>query len=649
LLESHGDRLKVAAFALAEPDRFEGVESQIYALAESPDPVDSAFGIEFAAARRHTLSDDVLRRALVSGDPDLVRNAANYIQHRSAEFARRFDSELRQAFLDQAEDKAWAALLEARTLIDPEAGYEALVEAGGIAGLRSFDRQAGALLALASSSRADELFQSQSEAVWGDAAVCDLKVVGFEFLADRLRRGNVPQRMHQAAVDATVIVLFRRDCDAGAVSRSLDSLSQVGVFSDATEVERFVADVTQAGVNINPSSGDWIAAAHLACRGLLPAAPRLARRAERELRLVAAGIANCVSPNDPEADELLSAVVETVGRPDGATVLPIGSALRHLGTLTERQANELYQVALSPGIDPQVTSTLVSILASAGRTKESLPVIDRLLDRNDHQRAVELMELLLQAGIDPAAVVTEARAEILTLAMKRDPVTRAAATRVLARRPDAVKPQDAAASLFALSRDSTPLAATDCLDYAAIQPSGSLRFGLLVLGASSTPYQSDTFAPPVCAHFLSPFDETREVFTTLTSPRREHFLDGTRAVRQERLLELDHIWSAATSLPDEQGAYKEAYSLIIEQADRLAASAPWSLSGIEQLATWQQRAEVKFKDRKTEFAFEAWMRRGAFGASAVPGVILCQLVLWVACWPLTRIRGRCSRSCFIIH
>jgi hypothetical protein len=639
LLESRSDRPKVAAYALAEPDRFEGVESQIYALASSPDPADAAFGIEFAATRRPALPDDVLRRALVSNAPDLVRSAANYIQHRTPELARRLDAELRRAFQDQADDKAWAALLGARTLIDPEAGYEALVEAGGIAGLRSFDRQAGALLASASSSRADELFLSQSEAIWGDAAVCDLKVVGLEFLASRLRRGNAPQRVRQAAVDATVIVLSRPDCNPGAVSRSLDALSGVGIFGDATEVERFVADVTQAGVTINASSGDRIGAAHLACRRLRPAAPRLARRVERELRLVAAGIANCVGPSDPEADELLTAVLETVSRADGATALPIASALQHLGALTERQANELYQATLSPGIDPQVALTLVSILASAARTKESLTVVDRLLEQNEHQRAVELMELLLQAGVDPTAVVTDSRAGILILAMQGDPATRAAATRVLAKRPDAVRPQDAAASLFALARGGTPLAATDCLDYAATQPSGSLRFGLVVLVASSAPYQSDTFALPICAHFLSPFDETRDVFTTLASPHRERFLDGNRAIRQERLLELDHIWSAATRLPDEQAAYKEAYSVIIEQADRLAASAPWSLSGIEQLANWQKRAEVKFKDRKTGFAFEAWERRGAFGAGAVPGVLLCQLLLWgglLAAYPHSR-------------
>jgi hypothetical protein len=618
----------VDAFIVANPSRFAATRNLILAGQNSGAPLDVILAIDFAATTGDQITDPALNVALSSNDARLTQSAARYLAGRNPEFVGRFRARIAAALARAQEEDTWAALIAAQAVIEPEAGVDAIRKAGGLTNLGGLTKQIAALRASASSAALDNVIATERDAIWGHQESCELRLVGTELLArlvaaDRQKAA----RDHTGATAAALQLTYAEsDCTAASVSRELDRLAAAGAFDGPNAVNAFEQSI--AGGESNPRAGEWISGAPMFCRALHSAVIALASSRSRSNTLLAAGLANCLRPSDKEYADLVAWCARTIIEPEGSVVLPVLTAL--IGKqLTDEQVKGLSAAMVTRGLDSQRSGALASLLASARRA-EALSFADENFANGRAGDAVPVLERALLAGEEPERVITDQRSSQL-LNLMTDVRYRAKAVEILARRRTSVKQDDLGIALILLALDKErPIAAADCLDFSLFGPFSSPKLGLIVLVAKNQPYSRGLGEYATCAEFLSPFDSTREIITTLVSGTPSRLVEqGSQEEKSRHLDKIMELWTFIEKLPEDKAAYMSAVVVLLESANALSPYLPYfSFAAISTLADWHERAGEKFPDRQTSFFVETWKRRGVLYASMVPSALILHISLW---------------------
>jgi hypothetical protein len=194
----------------------------------------------------------------------------------------------------------------------------------------------------------------------------------------------------------------------------------------------------------------------------------------------------------------------------GATLLPILTALKGQ-RLNDAQSQRILGAAMTPGLDHQRVMALTELLAASARTAETLRIVDPLIQGADRSDAVDLLNHLIQAGADSAAILTPTRTQQLIELLARFE-SRASTAQLLsyAARND-LTPTAIGRSLLQVAVDKEhPLQLADCLEFSLLGPFTSGEPALAVLVAARQPYESARYTSPACIALLAPGDGSRQ-------------------------------------------------------------------------------------------------------------------------------------------
>ena len=303
----------VDAYIVANAAKFFDVRTEILANLDHVAASDLAFAIDFAGASRTRVDEPILRGALASEDPNLVRAAAQYLSTAPAANSPTLAAAVADAFSKPQGEAAWAALITARVTAYPEAGMDAVRTAGGIKGLATPVKQVAALLAAARS--ATSLSGTDANEVWQDAASCDLRAAGVTYVARRFKKGATTSEFDRSGVTAALLLLTYSgaDCAGPTVARALEELTNSGALANPLAVRESVAQAMAA--EMNPRAGDWVSHAPAFCRAIKAVTPILAENSGRATQLLAAGVASCIRSTDAEFGVLLDWAVAKASDP----------------------------------------------------------------------------------------------------------------------------------------------------------------------------------------------------------------------------------------------------------------------------------------------------------------------------------------------